>query len=231
MSTATDTAYDEIRAFLLAGKAQPGDRLTEERLSQIAGVSRTPVREAVLRLERELLLMRSPSNRIFVPDWGADEVEEMFALRQMLEAHAAERAATRFSPEGVDALEAVNNELHRAVALETPDIAGFLDANRRFHEAVTEAAHSPRLGQILAMLVEQPVVLRTAHSYSVADLKQSARDHDELLSAFRARDPSWARSVMNSHMRRAFHVFADTMKEDAIKGDAIEGEAIDAPEH
>jgi DNA-binding GntR family transcriptional regulator len=62
---------------------------------------------------------------------------------------------------------------------------------------------------VLAQLVEQPVVLRTARNYSIDDLKQSARDHDELIAAFRAGDAGWARAVMGSHLRRAFHTFAD----------------------
>ncbi|MDY7097264.1 MAG: GntR family transcriptional regulator [Pseudomonadota bacterium] len=214
MSTAADTAYTKIREHVLAAKVQPGDRLTEEQLSEIAGVSRTPVREAVLRLERELLLMRTPSNRIFVPDWSTDEVDEMFTLRQMLESHAAERAAVRLAPEEVDALTKINSILHKAVEQDPPDVANFLDANRRFHEAVTQAADSPRLQQILAMLVEQPVVLRTARGYSKEDLKQSARDHDELLAAFKAGDAAWAKAVMASHLRRAFHAFASAMEKE-----------------
>ena len=209
MSRASDVAYGKIRAVLLSGAVRPGEQLTEDRLSQIAGVSRTPVREAVQRLESEMLLVRSDSKRIFVADWSRDDIDEMFTLRQMLESHAAERAARRLSPEEIDRLEAVNSELHEAVGQDPPDVARFLDANRKFHEIITEAAHSPRLGQVLAQLVEQPVVLRTARSYSVNDLRQSARDHDELIAAFRASDPEWARAVMGSHLRRAFHTFAD----------------------
>ena len=130
MSTASDTAYEKIRSHLLARKVRPGERLTEEKLSEIAGVSRTPVREAVQRLERELLLMRTASNRIMVPDWGEDEIDEMFTLRQMLEGHAAERAATRLSLADIEELARINQELHEAVALDEPDVTRFLDANR-----------------------------------------------------------------------------------------------------
>lgn len=212
MSRASDQAYAKIRNHLLSGAVKPGEQLTEDQLAQITGVSRTPVRDAVRRLEGEMLLVRSESKRIFVADWSRDDIDEMFTLRQMLEGHAADRAARRLSAGEIDRLEAVNRKLHDAVEKDPPDIVRFLDANRSFHEIITEAAQSPRLAQVLAQLVEQPVVLRTARNYSVEDLKQSARDHDELISAFRAGDPGWARAVMGSHLRRAFHTFADAIE-------------------
>lgn len=211
MSRASEQAYAKIRAHLLSGAVTAGEQLTEDQLAQITGVSRTPVREAVRRLEDELLLVRSDTKRLFVADWSRDDIEEMFALRQMLECHAAERAARRLSGAQVAELEAVNRALRAAIEQPAPDVARFLEANRRFHEAIIDAAHSPRLGQMLAKLVEAPVVLRTARSYSLEDLHQSARDHDELIAAFAARDPDWARAVMGSHLRRAFHSFANTL--------------------
>lgn len=208
MSRASERAYAAIRAHVLSGSVAAGEQLTEDQLAQITGVSRTPVREAVRRLEDELLLVRSDTNRLFVADWSRDDIEEMFVLRQMLECHAAERAAKRLSREQIAALDALNRELTTAVEQSPPDVARFLEANRAFHEAIIDAAHSPRLGQLLARLVEAPVVLRTARTYSQSDLRQSARDHDELVAAFAARDGDWARAVMGSHLRRAFHTFA-----------------------
>ena len=152
--------------------------------------------------------MRSDTKRLFVADWSRDDIEEMFALRQMLECHAAERAAQRINRAQIAALEAINRTLKGAIELPAPDVVRFLEANRAFHEVIVDAAHSPRLGQMLAKLVEAPVVLRTARTYSPDDLRQSARDHDELIASFAARDPDWARAVMGSHLRRAFHTFA-----------------------
>ncbi len=223
MSRASDQAYTKIRAHLLSGGVQPNEQLTEDQLSQITGVSRTPVREAVRRLEDELLLVRSDTKRLFVADWSRDDIEEMFTLRQMLECHAAERAARRLSPDKITQLEAVNHALKQAIARDTPDVARFLEANRCFHEAIVDAADSPRLGQMLSKLVEAPVVLRTARTYSLEDLHQSARDHDELIAAFAARDPDWARAVMGSHLRRAFHTFARSV--DRKGGSAGQDEA------
>ena len=223
MSRAADQAYAKIRAHLLSGAVRPNEQLTEDRLAQITGVSRTPVREAVRRLEDELLLVRSDTKRLFVADWSRDDIEEMFALRQMLECHAAERAARRLTADDVASLEAINQTLRAAIEGPDPDVARFLEANRAFHDAIIDAAHSPRLAQLLAKLVEAPVVLRTARGYSRDDLRQSARDHDELIAAFAARDPDWARAVMGSHLRRAFHAFAETLgrtKESGTNGEA-----------
>ncbi len=207
MSRASEQAYAKIRAHLLSGAVRAGEQLTEDQLAQITGVSRTPVRDAVRRLEDELLLVRSDTKRLFVADWSRDDIEEMFTLRQMLECHAAERAARRLSREQVARLEGLNRDLKEAIEQSPPDVVRFLDANRAFHEVIYDAAQSPRLGQLLAKLVEAPVVLRTARTYSQGDLRQSARDHDELVAAFVARDPDWARAVMGSHLRRAFHTF------------------------
>ncbi|MEP2101418.1 MAG: GntR family transcriptional regulator [Parasphingorhabdus sp.] len=210
MSRASETAYQKIRSFILQGEAVPGMQLTEEKLSEISGVSRTPVRDAVRRLENEMLVVRSASKRLSVADWSEGEVDEMFTLRAMLEAHAAARAAQRIDGDALNALRGINDELKQAINQSPPNITSFLEANRRFHDLILECARSPRLSKLMPALVEQPVVRRTAHQYSKTQLDQSAVDHDELIAAFAAKDADWARSVMTSHIRRAFHSFSIT---------------------
>lgn len=205
---ASDIAYDKIRQFVLSGRAEPGQQLTEEQLARISGVSRTPVREAVRRLENELLIVRNDSKRLFVADWSADDIDEMFVLRGMLEGHAASRAARNVTVWQLEEMARISDILDAAVNANPPDVAAFLVQNRRFHDITLEAACSPRLSAMLPMLIEQPVVSRTARQYRGDELLQSARDHRELIAAFTARDPHWARAVMTSHIRRAFHAFS-----------------------
>jgi len=208
VSKASERAYGEIRGLILSGDAPPGIQLTEAQLADICGVSRTPVREALRRLETELYLVRSDSQRIFVADWNSDNLAEMFTLRAMLEAHAAGRAATRIDGAALDQLRAANDRIATAVAADTPDIATFLSENRCFHDIVIAAAGSPRLATMLAALVEQPVVRRTAARYSRTELASSTHEHGELIQAFATRDADWARAVMTGHIRRAFHAFS-----------------------
>lgn len=208
MSKASERAYAEIRGLILSGDAPPGSSLTEEALADICGVSRTPVREALRRLEAELYVVRSDSQRLYVADWNSEDLAEMFTLRAMLEAHAAARAASRITPQAIDALRACNARIAAAVAGAEADVASFLTENRLFHEITIAAADSPRLATILAALVEQPVVRRTASRYNRTELARSAHEHAELIQAFAARDVEWARAVMTGHIRRAFHAFS-----------------------
>lgn len=205
MSKAADTAYARIRAGITGGEWPPGAPLREEELANLCGLSRTPVREALRRLEADLLVRRGPGARSFVADWSAEDVAEMFALRAILEGHAAARAATRIGPAALMALRAHNARILESVR--TGDAATFLEANSAFHALVVEAAHSPRLVSMLAALVEQPVVRRTAERYDARAFQRSHEEHDALLEAFAAADPVWAESVMTGHIRRAFHAF------------------------
>lgn len=207
MQSAAERAYAEIRGLILAGDASPGTPLREEALADIVGVSRTPIREALRRLEAEMYARRTPGGRLVVADWDIDDVAEMFALRAMLEGHAAARAARRMGAAQLAELKDCNAEIEAAIATDPPDIARFLAGNRRFHDLVLAASASARLATMLQGLVEQPIVRRTATRYDRADLARSAHEHGQLVQAFAARDEEWARSVMTAHIRRALHAF------------------------
>lgn len=210
MSKASDRAYAHIRSMILSGELPAGVQLGEIQLAESCGVSRTPIREALRRLESEAFVRRSESQRSFVADWSLDDVEDAFELRAMLEAHAARRAAHRITQAQLDEMRHWNERLDQAISCNPPNIPVFLEANRQFHAIVSDAAASPRLSVMLAGVTEQPVVLRTARNYDVDNLRRSWREHDELLAAFIQRDGEWAHAVMIGHIRRAFHSYAES---------------------
>lgn len=208
MSKAAERAYQFIRGEIMAGSLAPGEQLREEALAEACGVSRTPVREAMRKLEAERLIHRNDSQRSFVATLSLDEISESFALRAMLEGHAAARATDRIKPPLIAQLTACNAAIREAVDRDTPDVAAFLEHNRGFHAIVLDAAGSDRLSALLTSIVEQPVVLRTARHYDRDQLQRSLAEHEELVVAFRHRDPEWAKAVMVAHIRRAFHVYS-----------------------
>jgi DNA-binding GntR family transcriptional regulator len=213
MSRASDRAYNHIRNMILSGELQPGSQIREEALAELCGVSRTPVRDSLRRLEAEMFVRRSDSQRSFVADWSLDDLEDAFQLRAMLEAHAAKRAATRISREQLARMRVHNAQLKQAIDAKNPDVPGFLDHNRQFHAIILVAAASERLSSMLSQVTEQPVVLRTARQYDLENLRRS-HQHEELLNAFDNRDGEWAAAVMTSHIRRAFHAYAEAHSTD-----------------
>lgn len=206
MSRASDIAYETIRSLIFSNELQPGEQLKEEELAVRCGVSRTPIRDALLRLEGEFLVEKRDNQRSFVSNPSRDDIDELFSLRAMLEGHAAARAAERVSPVMIarlrNCLKSVEND-------QSVDV--FLAHNAEFHKIVLDAAGSKRLVAMLERLISQPVVHHTAHAYSKAQIARSIVEHHELVDALERGDGDWARAVMMGHIRRAFHVYSETL--------------------
>lgn len=210
MSKAADIAYRKIRDEILKGQLEAGSQLKEEELAELCGVSRTPVREALRLLESEMLVWRTETQRTYVADWSIKDIEEMFTLRSMLEGYAAARAARNITDEKIEELKACNEALGRALEEgAAPDVEAFLKYNRQFHALLIEASASERLRLLLARVVEQPIVHRTALGYDKEHLTHSHREHDELITAIEKRDGEWARAIMVGHIHRAFYVYQE----------------------
>jgi DNA-binding GntR family transcriptional regulator len=218
MSRASDRAYNHIRNMILSGELQPGSQIREESLAELCGVSRTPVRDSLRRLEAEMFIRRNDSQRSFVADWSLDDLEDAFQLRAMLEGHAAKRAARRITRDQLARMRIQNAQLKQAISGANPDVPRFLDHNRQFHAIILEAAASERLSSMLLQVTEQPVVLRTARQYDLENLRRSHHEHEELLNAFDNRDGDWAAAVMTAHIRRAFHAYAEAHSTDTEIG-------------
>lgn len=207
MSRASDRAYSEIKARILDGTLVPGVQLKEEQLAELCGVSRTPVRDAMHRLEAEMFIQRSDSQRSFVSNWSIGDIEELFTLRTMLESHAAAQAAERVTPAMLVELNLNVAAIDAAIDRPTPDVDAFLARNAQFHAIIIQAAASDRLAHMINRLVLQPIVHRTALRYDADQLHRSLAEHIEIVAALQAQDADWARAVMTSHIRRAFHVY------------------------
>ena len=206
---AAQRAYDTLRAEIIGGVHPPGARVTEQEVAASAGVSRTPVREALRRLESEGLLRFVPHQGAFVTSWSDQDAEDIFDLRAMLESYAARLAAAKASSEDVGRLRDLAEEQCREAAERSPGyLERIADLNSRFHRLLQQAAASAPLQATLATLSSAPLVLQTFRDYEDDDLYRSAHHHLEMVVAIEAGDGDWAASVMHSHVmaaRRAFH--------------------------
>lgn len=199
-------AYEMIKDDILGGRFAPGERLKEDELTARCAVSRTPVREALRRLGVEGLVVMTPNAGAQVAVLGPRDLEEIYALRAMIEGHAAERAAANIDGKQLRRLVALAEEMEAAVGAGGGEALNlrFTPANAEFHRVILDAAMSPRLSAMAALVIEMPLTLRTLARYSDADRRRSLRHHRELIDALRARDGGWAASVMKSHIHAAF---------------------------
>jgi len=200
---AAERAYATVRAAIVDGRYAPAARVTEQEVAAAAGVSRTPAREALRRLEAEGLIAFTPNHGAVVSVWSAEEAAELFELRALLEAHAARRAATRASAAQRAQLARLASEQAREAARKSPDRGRLAVLNRRFHQALAEAAASPLLSRTLATLLEATLLAAGGRARSARALVASAAQHGELVEALEAQDGEWAAALMRAHVLAA----------------------------
>ncbi|MEU8798355.1 GntR family transcriptional regulator [Spirillospora sp. NPDC048819] len=204
MVRAVDRVHTRLRADILDGVHPPGARLGEAELADATGSSRTPVREALRKLEAEGLVEILPHRGARVPDWTPDDLEEIYDLRMLLEGAAARRAATRIEPGDADRMAELCDLIERAAEPGAgQDLDRVAELNAEFHGIVRAAAASGRLVSMLGAVTQLPLVMRTFHRYSPDDLIRSFAHHRELVAALRAGDGTWAESVTRAHVLAA----------------------------
>jgi DNA-binding GntR family transcriptional regulator len=198
---ATERAYAEIRKRIVTGEYPQGSPLTEAALSKALGVSRTPVRAALGRLNADGLVDQLPNRRVVVASWNIGDVEEIFGLRAVLESYGAQLATSAVTPQKQAELEALCDEMDAALAAQEPGWLAVCTAlNNRFHTGVLEATGNARLIALVASIVVIPLTHRTIGRYTVRELERSWAEHRAITEAFRQGDAEWAGSIMRSHI-------------------------------
>ena len=212
MAEAVDKAYRAIREGIMRGRYPQGAHITAQDLAVASGLSRTPVREAMRRLHAEGLIQIFPNRGAFVARWTQAEVEQIYDLRVLLESFAAESAARRITEEEVATLRALADEMQMLVRDNPEDTAAIAEVNDRYHKAVLVGCGNPRLQDLLGAIVEVPLVLSTFRQYRLDELRRSANQHSELVSALEVRDPAWSRAVMAAHILSARHTLLRSLE-------------------
>jgi DNA-binding GntR family transcriptional regulator len=206
VSRAVEIAYKRVRQGILSGAFAPGEHLRESDLVAYCGVSRTPVRSALNRLAADDLITLHRNQGARVKEWPADDVDDLFALRALLEGYAAARAAEHISLKQLDKIRTSIEEMDAVLISKKPlpaKIREFLRLNTVVHASIWEASGSARLQSMLSRLVEQALQVRTAATFTLDRIAESHHHHQELLSALAARDGLWAEAIMRSHIRAA----------------------------
>lgn len=189
--------YRRIRQDILDGVFSAGTVLHETALTDRYGVSRTPIREALARLEHDGLLDRA-ARGYRVRSGTPEDVLDIYDARIALEGVAAANAAARRTE-----LELARLEGLHAQARATDDLALERRLNSAWHEELWAAAHNATVRSLLSRLTAQLRIYDHHRVEDEADLTQSLAEHEEIMTALRARDPEAARAAIGSHLDRS----------------------------
>lgn len=194
------TIAKRVRDAILNGRLEPGQRIKEGQIAQELGVSRTPVREALMLLKSEGLVEVLPNRGARVRAYEADDLYEIYELRSVLESFAARKAAENISERDIEALKASCAKFNRLC--KEGDVRGLIKENLFFHETIMNAAGNSRLTELIRGVVELPLVYKIYHWSSPEERLASGEEHLEVAKALEVRDPELAEKLMRKHLVR-----------------------------
>ncbi|MGD0228804.1 MAG: GntR family transcriptional regulator [Syntrophorhabdales bacterium] len=195
-----EQVYSGIKNSIISGEFEPGRRLIEERLAEDMKTSRTPVREAIQKLEKEGLIYRLPRGGFAVKGVSEDEIEEVFGLRAVLEGYAGYLATARIKEEELKSLEEIIG-MEEAI-LHDMDIEEFIRLDGEFHDNLYRAAKNNRLHGLLNDLRDymyryRMIILRYGRKAALA-----VQDHKDMIASIRAKNARQVEKLVRKHMGR-----------------------------
>jgi DNA-binding GntR family transcriptional regulator len=194
-----DFVFESLRDAISDGRIAVGERVREEEIARELGVSRTPVREALQRLHQRGLLVLGAGRGLVVAELSQHQVLQLYAMREILEGSAARFAAQHATAADVAILYRLQKELADA----KPDALLLVTLNRRFHQAIYEAAHNQYLMQTLNMLHDSFALLHNATFRVPSRRSESDEEHRRIVAAIEKRDPDAAEEAAREHIRQA----------------------------
>ena len=195
-----EMVYEELKMQILTGAIVPGTRMMEVELANQIGVSRTPIREAIRKLEKEGLVVTEPRRGAYASQISTKDMVEILEVRQNMEGLAAFFAASRMQPEQLDDLKEVAEKYNRAVA--DGNMEDMITYDTRFHRIIVESCNNKILVQMIEQL--QELVLRFRYIY-YDDFKRAENmpeEHRLILDAIESGNADAAREAADVHIAR-----------------------------
>ena len=193
-----DVVFNTLRRAILKGELKPGERLMEIALAERLGVSRTPIREAMRKLELEGLVVMVPRKGAQVANITEKDLNDVLEVRIALENMAIEKACARMKQEEMKALLQAADAFQDII--ETGSLEELADADEDFHEQIYKAAGNKRLLQVLSNLREQIYRYRIEYLKDEKTREQLVSEHQEMAKAIQARDIRRAQELSYEHL-------------------------------
>lgn len=196
-----EVVYETLREAIKTGGLTPGERLMEIQLAEELGVSRTPVREAIRKLELERFVVMIPRRGTYVANLSLKDINEVFEIRAALDGLAAGLAAERITEEELEQLERLLVEISEHI--DQHDNEKIVATDEAFHDILYRASRNERLVGIIYNLREQFTRFRSVSINYPGRLQNTLEEHRQLVEAIARREPEMAQQKAREHIENA----------------------------
>ena len=206
----SEIIYEDLKRKVQRGLISTEERLQEDNLTKNYGTSRTPIRDALRKLEQENIIEKLPYGGYQVKELTMDAVEEVFGIRGVLEGYAAVLATQRITEAEINEMEDILSKSEKA--LQENDYEAFIESNTEFHAKLYSASRSEYLLKLLQNLTDYFYRYRRIIDRTRSHLEDSHRGHKKMMEKMRERDESAAEAVVREHIRQALRAFQEGIR-------------------
>jgi DNA-binding GntR family transcriptional regulator len=198
----------------VAGRYRPGQRVGQEEIAERLGVSLAPVREALRALEQEGQVVYRPRRGYFITELHVEDLQEIYALRALLEERAVRHALPTLDDDALERIELAARDC--AAAAERGDVAAELEANRRFHFGMLESQDQTHTMRLIRLLWDSTEAYRAMYYNSPEERRKTIEAHEEILDAVRRKNVVQVVAELNEHREQALRVLTSVLGGDDL---------------
>lgn len=207
-----DKITDFIRDLIISGEVKPGEKLTEESLSSQLGISRTPLREALLNLQSEGLVRVLPRKGAIVENLSKEDANETYLIKGILEALAGKLATEHITEEEIQKLIEINNSILKISQSKKKDPKEILKLNAEFHRIIIKASKAKKLIKYIDDLRKHTLRYNFMYLALMDHIQDSIREHDKIIKALKKRDADLVESLIKKHNETARKYLFEKLK-------------------
>ncbi|MCX8128943.1 MAG: GntR family transcriptional regulator [Clostridia bacterium] len=205
-----EVIFNTLREAIIVGELKPGERLMEVQLAEKMGVSRTPVREAIRKLELEGLVNMVPRKGAQVADLSVKDIMDVLEVRATLDGLATALSAQRITEEELKELKHVNMQFVNY--MEKDNLQGTIKKDVEFHDIIYRSSRNDKLIQIASNLREQIHRFRVIYLKDYSSPKDIIKEHTDIIEAISAKNNEIAETVAQKHIRRQEEIIINSIK-------------------
>ena len=209
-----EQAYDKLKTLIITGALEPGALHNEKRLAEALGVSRTPVREALLELSREGMVAFVPGKGVEICKLTEQQVREVFEIRRIIEGYIIKKIAARLTD--ADVAEIDKNINNQEKMLSTPERPAFIEYDKQFHLYLASKIGNKQIESILDNLRDQMHLMGIRAIEDDSRMKQVIDEHRAIFSGLKERNPQKAFDALINHLENTEKTIAEKIETQEI---------------